>query len=467
MRRWAVGLLLGLLAGEAAAGHRIYFVNPRVQRSGNGLDWSTAFKTLPEALVAAHSDDLIFLAPGVYPGGFYLKPGVRLFGGMLPGEYVPLRRRPLANPSILDGQGSQRVLVMGPGAELNGCIVINGVGTAPGGGGVVLLGGGHYVVGCVFLNCTLRSGSGAALWAGKGTGITIENCVFLRNRGGSALALSSTQAVVNNNAFYANQAHGLRFLGGARPRIVNNLFLKQTGFGVVEDGQGNQPRLEDNLFHRNGAGLYRLRGRALTSLGALNALAFARRNRAGDPRLLDPDRLDFRLEPDSPLIDAGQDDFLFVFYDLHLQRRPFDDPRIEGTSPRDIGPVEWQGTRFTAGGRAVPGGRVVLDLWAPLDAGLFYQCGTALGQGPLDFYGKTLFLSYDALFVVSTSQALPQVFFNYRGRLDGQGRARAEIRLPPFPFLKGVTLYTAAAVLGGPPYLELRRFTRTLDVTVR
>ena len=68
LRRLAgLAFALALLAAPAAA-HRVFFVDPNVAQSGSGFDWSTAFKTIQEAIDASDGDDMVIIAPGVYQG---------------------------------------------------------------------------------------------------------------------------------------------------------------------------------------------------------------------------------------------------------------------------------------------------------------------------------------------------------------------------------------------------------------
>jgi len=94
-----------------------------------------------------------------------------------------------------------------------------------------------------------------------------------------------------------------------------------------------------------------------------------------------------------------------------------------------------------------PGGSVTLALSAPGDAFLPYQAASAFGTGPIPIDSRFLRLSPDPLLLLSSGNMAPTVFVDYRGRLDGQGRAAARLEIPPVRALIGVTVHTAFLTL--------------------
>ena len=113
-------------------------------------------------------------------------------------------------------------------------------------------------------------------------------------------------------------------------------------------------------------------------------------------------------------------------------------------------------TRFTvdfnsaswASGATRPGSMVVLDLHARRrTAGLPYQVGTSLGDGPTPIGSRTLKLSLDDLLLVTVNGWLPSVFRNYAGVLDASGKARADIVIVNDTRLVGTRLHTAFLTL--------------------
>jgi hypothetical protein len=79
-------------------------------------------------------------------------------------------------------------------------------------------------------------------------------------------------------------------------------------------------------------------------------------------------------------------------------------------------------------------------------AGNGYVVGAALSSTPgipVPPIG-TVPLAIDALFILSTSGALPAVFTNFAGLLDAFGEATATLNFPPVPALAGLPFSIAA-----------------------
>ena len=89
-------LLLGLAAPSAA---QRAFVDWTAPPGGDGLSWETAFSTLQPALAAAVAGDEIWVAAGIYQGGFVIPDGVVLRGGFKTGDERASQARPTARAS--------------------------------------------------------------------------------------------------------------------------------------------------------------------------------------------------------------------------------------------------------------------------------------------------------------------------------------------------------------------------------
>jgi hypothetical protein len=118
-------------------------------------------------------------------------------------------------------------------------------------------------------------------------------------------------------------------------------------------------------------------------------------------------------------------------------------------STGSIGRVEVYVTSATliGSGSGQPGTALQFKLSAPADAGLVYQVGSSLGNGPIPIDTRTLGLSPDNLLALSAGGLLPFTFQNYVGVLDQQGTATATLNIPNFPVLKGVRIYNAFLTL--------------------
>jgi hypothetical protein len=119
-------------------------------------------------------------------------------------------------------------------------------------------------------------------------------------------------------------------------------------------------------------------------------------------------------------------------------------------------PRVWNGTIYyvdtavlTGSGTGKPGTSIDFTLTAVTDAGLPYQLGSALGNGPIPIDTRVLGLSVDNLLVLSTGGMLPSVFQDYVGFLDKSGAAKAKLNIPNFPGLTGMRIYTAFLTMKG------------------
>jgi hypothetical protein len=116
-----------------------------------------------------------------------------------------------------------------------------------------------------------------------------------------------------------------------------------------------------------------------------------------------------------------------------------------GATP-DIGADEVTVT-LVGTGSGLPGTSINFALGASPDAGLPYQMGSSLGNGPIPIDTRKLGLSPDTLLLVSATNVLPTVFQGYAGVLDTKGAAAARLNIPNIPALKGTRIYTAFVTL--------------------
>jgi hypothetical protein len=98
---------------------------------------------------------------------------------------------------------------------------------------------------------------------------------------------------------------------------------------------------------------------------------------------------------------------------------------------------------LTASGSTRPGGTIALHLQAEEARGLRYQVGSSLGTGPTPLDTRVIGVSADVLLLLSVSGFWPQVFQDFAGMLDGQGKASAAIHIPDDSKLIGTELHTA------------------------
>jgi len=139
--------------------------------------------------------------------------------------------------------------------------------------------------------------------------------------------------------------------------------------------------------------------------------------------------------------------------------------QARGNTP-DIGADEVTIT-LVGTGSGLPGSSITLTLGATPDAGLPYQMGSSLGNGPIPIDTRTLGLSPDTLLLLSATNALPTVFQNYAGVLDAKGTAAAKLNIPKIPALKGTRIYTAFVTLRATAPSGISNISNTFLFTVQ
>ena len=243
---------IGVSASAAQAQQDPYqpdwYVDVDAAPGGNGLEWSTAFKTLDEALgETAEVPGVIWVAEGTYvptvrtdsgdPRSvtFNIPAQTIILGGFDGTETNATQRDIAVNPTILSGlviptSGAPyrayhvvSAISSAQNRRIDGFIIENGLadGSATAdkhGGGIYIASSGATVV----ANCTFRLNhaeeGGGGLWGLNSalTTVTVFNCIFRENHahtgGGMQLEVNTT-TVENplrcvNNDFWRNTASG-------------------------------------------------------------------------------------------------------------------------------------------------------------------------------------------------------------------------------------------------------------------
>jgi hypothetical protein len=279
------------------------------------LSWETAATNIQDAVDLAVAGGTVLVSNGVYNSGQRIITGTpnRL------AISAPLNVRSVNGPdvTILDGGGTVRCVYATNYATLTGFTITNG--TAGGGGGVwcesrsVVVsncivsgnsaGGGGGVVRGTLVNCVL-SGNIATLGIGGGaSGSALEGCIVSGNRAdiiGGGVAYST----VNNSLIVDNSASPVG--GGAYSSVINNSIV----------------------YYNNGGNHY------FTTLNycCTDPLPSGAGNFTSPP-LFAPG--EYRLQSNSPCINAGHNDFVTSVADFEGNSRI-----VAGTV--DVGPYEFQ-----------------------------------------------------------------------------------------------------------------------------
>ena len=143
-----------IVSGQAA---KVYYVQVSGSNTANdATTWATACNDLQAVIDYASSGDSVFVAAGVYKGGFKMKEGVQVYGGFKGTEQYTNDRTnkidltEIGNCSVLDGGDSVRVLTQltpfttetvwdgfvirnGRASAYNGAVVFSVDGKAPAG----------------------------------------------------------------------------------------------------------------------------------------------------------------------------------------------------------------------------------------------------------------------------------------------------------------------------------------------
>jgi len=124
------------------------------------------------------------------------------------------------------------------------------------------------------------------------------------------------------------------------------------------------------------------------------------------------------------------------------------------------------GGLLVGGGSPNPGKAVDLYLQSPGDKGRLYIMGSSLGTGPIPIGTRKLNLSPDDLLLVTVSNYLPSIFYNYQNTLDAKGEAQAQIRIPNTPALIGLRIHTAYVVIDPTAPQGVRTISNTFTFSV-
>ena len=262
--RWLLCVLFLLGAVRTAAAGRIIYVDASAAEGNDGSSWIDAFSDLQDAITMAQTGDEIRVAQGIYTptqdpldrdATFDLKDGVSIIGGYagLAGMYPDFHHTKFfatilsgdidynddnVDPNTKEGNSRHVVTCTGRGnaAVLDGVTITGGYtgGARPHsddgvGGGLYCKGSSPQLINCcfadnydavflrpnsypVFMHCLWEDNHarfGAAIFADRGSSLSLNHCVFRRNtadlRGGAIYANSDEMQLINC-FFVANTA---------------------------------------------------------------------------------------------------------------------------------------------------------------------------------------------------------------------------------------------------------------------
>lgn len=226
----------------------VLYVNGELPpHSEDGKSWSTAFSTIQNALDIATPSDEIWVAKGLYIGGFKSKEGVSVYGGFSGVESLISERNITANETVLSGENRYRVIeqlsVYTTETIWDGFTVTKGssVGAvSPSGAGVFISGGGLLRNCKVTLNVAPDKGNGGGVYINRGA--WLDKCEISHNKAGG-------------------NGGGIAIGYGGRLTdctISDNTTTKQGGGIYVNEGELIGCKIYDNTATAEGAGVYLL-----------------------------------------------------------------------------------------------------------------------------------------------------------------------------------------------------------------
>jgi len=342
-------------------------------------DWSTAATNIQNAVDAALAGDEVVVTNGVYRTG---GKAVDFINSRVAID-KPLTVHSVNGPQLttIEGASRTRCTLLQNGAFLAGFTLTNGnVGASSGSGG----GGGVFfsdaasaiVSNCVIIGCTAVAGGGAASASAFGSppdliGGTLVNCTFANNQatgvpgfpviqladGGAAHSCRLINCIITNNGISLESSSGGSG-GGAYKSILLNCLLAGNSSSIPwAQGPGGGAALSSLVnctVVQNTGGL----GGGVYACSVTNSIVY---DNSGDnhasnnfvawscttpmpengignitnaPLFADPANGNFRLQLNSPCINAGNNNYVSSFVDLDGAERI-----VGGTV--DMGAYEW------------------------------------------------------------------------------------------------------------------------------
>ena len=242
---------------EACLPFTTLHVDSSIAVSGNGGAWTTAFKTLDEAFIAASrctNVQNIYVAKGTYQpaagNSYSMMQHVKMYGGFPGGGGNFSQRNPATYPTILKGNNRSVIYnyAIDTTALLDGFTITGG--RALWGGGIFNHGASPTINNCTIANNetymqspSVGGGSGGGLYNNEGSNGVITNCQFTGNKalttggnGGGAIVNYNSSPVINRCVFTSNTgAYGGAIYNinatAANIIITNTVFAGNTATG--------------------------------------------------------------------------------------------------------------------------------------------------------------------------------------------------------------------------------------------
>ncbi|MHB9036839.1 MAG: right-handed parallel beta-helix repeat-containing protein [Armatimonadota bacterium] len=221
-------------------------------------------------------------------------------------------------------------------------------------------GGGVYSGGAIVENNVIAentASTGAGLWVSGGS----VRCNEITGNQGDGLHLHQFTGCADGNLIEGNNGVGIEVYWYGSAQIANNTIISNTNYGIWDSGSNSSVKLWNNIIAFNAGGVYRssspieLKNNCVYSnpvpLPDVNnrdyqGLSADATDIRLDPGFVNASAENFRIDIDSPCLDAGSNDISGrLSVDLDSQPRNADGDG-DGTATVDIGAYEFSGAEL-------------------------------------------------------------------------------------------------------------------------
>lgn len=343
--------------------------SPAGDDANDGLSWEHAKRSIQAAAdTAARAGGEVWVAAGVYYERVVLPPYAYLYGGFAGGEATRAERNWAAHTSILDGAQRGSVVTAWAGdrvSALDGFTIRHG--KAARGGGFSGRSCAPYVTNNTIVDNTASAGGGVGLtesWAVFSNNLIARNYASDVLSSGGGMALRDSPAVIANTTFIANGSVGMGGglgLNGSDAQISN---ITVCGNSAREGGgfsfSGSHALIANSIVAFNASGIFRsdyygstficncIYGNAMYSYKGMDDPTGTNGNISLDPYFASHAYGNVHIQPNSPCVNAGQNDYAVGAADIDGDVRILP---VDGTI--DIGADESVGSEWAAGPYAV------------------------------------------------------------------------------------------------------------------
>jgi hypothetical protein len=359
----------------------VWYVDGNVSNSGDGKSWSSAFKTIQDALKVkvASGGDEIWVKRGTYKlsSEIFVPIDVDIYGGFSGGETKREQRDWRNNVTIIDGQNAvYHCFYIVADAKIDGFTVTGGNANDSESETVDDRGAGFYIdeSAPTISNCIIKNNfaalGGAGIFSFLFSSPVITNCTISGNtsggRGGGLYIEAYSSPVITNSLITGNNAAygggGIWNIYYASPTITNcviaeNIGEEEEGAGGIYNEKNSYPYITNSIIWGNIPPDEPQMYSDDTSTPTVTYCDFqgglsGEGNIDSDPVFANPTQGNYHLQKASPCIDAGNNNA------DELPDTDFDgNPRIldgnnDGSAIVDIGADEY--VYSTADGDVAP-----------------------------------------------------------------------------------------------------------------